>query len=233
MRTSSSGRPGRPAETGSRPEMPPATGMSARAAAAPGRKRREKWSAGKAATRIGPATAPAEYAPLRALSSAARRLPSLYATSWFRPSTSTPNPRPSTKTATTNTGQVGARATATPPRLTTRVATITGRRPDTRSMARIATSTPISAPVKWTLIVAPARGRLTPNRCVRCSSSGPYAATTTPISRKVAATDAVAVLVRTTRFTGGILDLISDHDSDRRDVGRYAGWGAGGGFSAP
>jgi hypothetical protein len=53
------------------------------------------------------------------------------------------------------------------------------------------------------------------------------------MSRKVAAMDATAVLERTTRVTGGILEVISDHDPDGRDVGRYSGWGAGEDLSAP
>ena len=44
---------------------------------------------------------------------------------------------------------------------------------------------------------------------------------------------ATAVLERTTRVTGGILKVISDHDPDGHDVGRYSGWGAGEDLSAP
>ena len=52
-------------------------------------------------------------------------------------------------------------------------ATITVTRAGSLSIDRIAISTPSSPPPKWTLIVAPATGRLTPNRRVRCSRRGP------------------------------------------------------------
>src|SRR5256885_795715 len=66
------------------------------------------------------------------------------------------------------------------------VAIITVTRAGNTVTDRMATNTPGKAPAKWTLIVAPATGRLTPKRWVRTSRSGPYAATTIPIRRKVA-----------------------------------------------
>lgn len=134
-------------------------------------------------------------------------------------------------TATTNAGHVGETATATHPPATNAVATINVRRAGHIRIVRIAANTPKSDAPKWTLIVEPATGRLTPNRCVRCSSSGPYADTTRPMNKKVAPTATVAVRVRTTR-SALILVLIKDQDREK-EIGRYAGWGTGEDLSAP
>jgi hypothetical protein len=128
-------------------------------------------------------------------------------------------------TAATNAGHVGANATATHPAATNAVAIIKVWRAGQTWMVRIAMSTPNSEAAKWTLIVEPATGRLTPKRCVMCSRSGPYADTTRPMNRKVAPTAAVAVRVSTTR-SARILFWIKDQDREK-DIGRYAGWGAG------
>src|SRR5438477_291966 len=117
--------------------------------------------------------------------------------SWFSPSTKAPKPTPITKTAAMKNGQTNATATAAQPRLTMPVAIITVTRAGSFSIVRIAISTPRRPPAKWTLMVAPATGRLTPKRRVRCSSSGPYAATMRPMKRKVTPTAMTAVLERT------------------------------------
>jgi hypothetical protein len=93
-------------------------------------------------------------------------------------------------------------------------------------------STPPNPPANCTLIVAPATGRLTLNRLVRCASSGPYPATTAPISKNTSA--------RTANESGGrltpsrhILVAINDQSRDSKDIGSYAGWGSGGEVAEP
>src|SRR5712691_4824767 len=120
--------------------------------------------------------------------------------------TSDPKPSPRTNTAAMKAGHVGATDTAAQPTATRPVAAMTDQRAVALSIDRIVISTPSRAPAKCTLMVAPATGRLTPKRRVRCSSSGPYAATTRPMSRKVPPTETIAVRSMAIRSTRSVRD---------------------------
>src|SRR5262245_1584666 len=114
-------------------------------------------------------------------------------------------------------------AIAASPRLATPADAMTMSFAATRRTAHMPMNTPGRAPTKWTLIVAPATGRLTPKRCVRCSSSGPYAETTMPMSRKPTAIDPIADGLRTI-WSRRILVWINDQKPT--EVGKYSGWGS-------
>src|SRR5919204_1938530 len=80
-------------------------------------------------------------------------------------------------------------------------------------------------------MVAPATGRPTVNRRLRCSSSGPYDATTMPMSRNPAAIAAIAPRERTSR-SARMLVSINDQ-SVSREMAQCAGAGPGNRFHGP
>src|SRR6185312_12662498 len=102
-----------------------------------------------------------------------------------------------TATPVRNSGHTVANATTESPTTITDAAIITLTRAEMRSNDRSAIRTPGIDPAKWTLMVAPATGRLTSNLRTRCSSNGPYDETTSPIKRNAAAIPPIATGVTT------------------------------------